>query len=260
MFSYEQIISKMSKRSFRKTGIKIFLLFFLVIFGLSRIIGTKNLSKIEALERKLKRDFNNPDIILSLADSYYKKAIYLDDSIESLPYFEGAISLYERALELNKNPKTTFLLGRAYFNIAKYSKKKEEFYKKAQENFLFSHKNGFVNKGLFILLGHSYLIQGFFDKAIEFYEKILSISPKDPIALSNLAFAYKEKGELDKSLSYLKIIDEPMEREVYINLHLSVGDIYQRKRLYLLARKEYSIVLEKDKKNEKAAEAIKRLD
>ncbi|MEW6006783.1 MAG: hypothetical protein AB1595_01340 [bacterium] len=252
----------MGRRSFAKSGIKVFFLFLLVIFGLSRIIGTKNLSRIESLERKLKEESNNQEIILSLAESYYKKAIYLDDVKESFPYFEGAIFLYKRAFNINKDPKTAFLLGKTYFNIAKYLDKEEKskFYKNAKENFLFSYHKGFVDKELFILLGHSYLINGFFDKSIEFYKKALLLAEKDPIVISNLAFCYKEKGCLDKALSYLKTIDEPLDKETYINLHLSFGDIYERKGLLLLARKEYLIVLEKDKDNKKALRAIKRLD
>ncbi|MEW6103639.1 MAG: tetratricopeptide repeat protein [bacterium] len=252
----------MARRSFAKSGIKIFFLFLLIIFCFNRIIGTKNLSRIESLEKKLKEDSNNLDIILPLAESYYKKGIYLDDARESFPYFEGAIFLYKRAFNINKDPKTAFLLGKTYFNMAKYLEKEErgKFYKEAQENFLFSYNNGFVDKELFILLGHSYLIDGFFDKSIEFYSKALLLDKKDPIILSNLAFCYKEKGDLEKALSYLKIIDEPLDKETYIDLHLSFGDIYEKKGLLLLARKEYSTVLKKDKGNEKALRAIKRLD
>lgn len=248
-------------RSFRKRGIKVFLLCGLVIFGLNRLIQPKNLSKIENLEKKLKRDSNNPSVILSLADSYYKKAIHLS-SIESYPYLEGAISLYERLFAIDKDPKTAFYLGRAYFNIAKYSKGKEreEFYKNALKNFLFSHEKGLVEKELFILIGHSYLIEGNFDRAIEFYKKALNLSKKDPIILLNLAFCYKEKEDFDEALKYLKMIDEPKESELSINLHLELGDMYEKKGFLLLARKEYLSVLEKDKNNEIAIDAIKRLE
>jgi len=249
----------MGRRSFGKTGIKVFLFFILIIFGLNRLIGVKNLSKIEALERKLKKEPNNSLIITSLADSYYKKAIHLDTSPESIPYLEGAISLYEKGYKINKDPKTAFHLGRAYFNIAKYSKKMED-YKKAEKNFLKAYEGGFVNCELFILLGHLYLIEGSFSKAIEFYEKALLLSKKDPVILLNIAFSYKEKKDLDKALSYLKMIDGPLDYKTYINLHLLLGEIYEKKGLYLLARKEYLAVLKKERKNKRASSAIKRLE
>lgn len=249
-------------RRFTRRGIEVFFLCLLVIFGLNRLIKPDNLSKIERLEGKLKRDSNNASVILQLADSYYKKAIHLSSSVESYPYLEGAISLYKRAYAIDKDPKTAFYLGRAYFTIAKYSKEKEgvEFYKNALKNFLFAYEKGLVDKELFILIAHSYLISGSLDKAIEFYKKAILLSKKDPIILLNLAFCYKEKEEFDEALKYLKMIDEPQERELSINLHLEIGDIYEKKGLLFLARKEYLLVLEKDKRNKTAIDALKRLE
>lgn len=250
----------MGRRRFSKRGIKVFILCVIAIFGLNRLIQPKNLSKIENLERRLKRDSNNVSIMLSLADSYYKKAIYLSSSNYSIPYLENAISLYKRAFKIEEKPKIAFYLGRTYFNLAKYAKKKDKFYELSQKNFLFAYSGGFVAIELFILLAHTYLIEGNFEKAIEFYEKGLSICKKDPIVLLNLGFCYKEKGDLDKSLQYLKMIDEPKEKELSKELHLQLGKIYEKKGFSLLSRKEYLLVLEKDKKNKEAQSAIKRLE
>lgn len=247
-------------RRFRKRGIKICLFCILLLFGANRLIQPNNVSKIESLERRLKRNSNNLSLILSLANSYYKKAIHISSPAESTPYLEGAISLYKRALKIDKDPKIAFYLGRAYFNIAKYANEKDKFYKASQKHLLSSYSGGFTSPELFILIGHNYLIQKDFDKAIEFYKKGLSISKKDPIILLNLAFCYNENGEYDKALQYLKMIDEPKEKELYTQLHLQLGDIYEKKGLSLLARKEYLLVLEKDKKHKKAQDAIKRLE
>lgn len=251
---------RMGRGRFKKRGIKVFILCVIAIFGLNRLIQPKHLSKIENLERRLKGDSNNVSIILSIADTYYKKAIHLSSSNYSIPYLENAISLYKRAFEIEKKPKIAFYLGRAYFNLAKYAKKKDEFYELSQKNFLFAYSNGFVSLELFILLGHTYLVGGNLEKAIEFYKKGLAISKGDPTVLLNLGFCYKEKGELDKALQYLKMIDEPKEKELSKELHLQLGEIYEKMGFSLLSTKEYLLVLEKDKKNKEAQRAIKRLD
>ncbi|HAW50082.1 TPA: hypothetical protein DCX16_03935 [bacterium] len=246
------------RKNFVSHGIKVFFALILAIFIINRIVGTKAISKQEEYEKKLKGDPRDVNAILSLADTYYKKAIHID-SEESIPFLEGTIALCENAQELEESTRTLFLLGKAYFEMAKYTEDKNDLYDKAQKSFLSCIKKGLNSEELFILLGHTWLIRGYLNEAIDAYNNALSINPNNPFIISNIAFSYKEKGELDKALSILKKIEEPIDKNLYIMIHLLFGEIYERKGLFLLAKKEYISVLKKDKRNKKAKAAMKRL-
>ena len=232
----------------------------IVVFGLARLEIGRFVGPIEIYEARLKKEPNNSEIILKLADAYYNKAIHLTSQQESLQLLDGAIVLYEKALSQEKDPKTFYLLGQACFKMAKYSEEKDSFYKKAEDSFLSSEKDGFRKKEMFLYLGHILLLRGALDKTIEYYRKALNFSKKDPIILYNLGFCYYEKGDFDTALFYLhKIGKGSLPEDMEINIHLLRAKIYEKKKDLVLAKEEYETILSKEKTNFDARQALNRI-
>ena len=76
------------------------------------------------------------------------------------------------------------------------------------------------NPALHYRLGNFYKMKGALDKAIDQYEKALSIQPGFTGAVSNLALVYAIKGENDKAVSALKKMIElrPDSAGAYYNI------------------------------------------
>lgn len=232
----------------------------IIAFGLTRLEEGKYIGPIEIYEARLKKEENNPKVIVELADAYYNKAIHLTSQQESKQLLDGAITLYEKALLIKKDPETSYLLGQAYFKMAKFSPEKDSLYKKAEDSFMSSEKDGFRKKEMFLYLGHILLLKGTLDTAIEYYRKALTFSRKDPIILYNLGFCYYEKGDFDTALSCLQRIGKgSLPTDMEINIHLLRAKIYEKKKDLASAKEEYEQVLSKEKTNFDAREALNRI-
>ncbi len=232
----------------------------LIVFGFTRLEEGRYVGPIERLEVSLKKEPDNLKITLKLADAYYNKAIHLTSSEETKQLLDGAILLYEKALSKKKDPKTSYSLGQAYFKIAKFSEEKDSLYKKAEDSFISSEKDGLKKKEMFLYLGHILLLRGALDNALSYYRKALDFSPKDPIILYNLGFCYYEKGDLDTAFSYLQRIGKrSLPKDIEINIHLLLAKIYEKKKDLVLAEQEYRKVLSKEKTNFDAKEALNRI-
>jgi tetratricopeptide (TPR) repeat protein len=232
----------------------------IIAFGLTRLDQGRYVGPIEIYESQLKKEENNPKAILKLANAYYNKAIHLTSEQESLQLLDGAILLYEKALSIRKDPKTFYLLGQAYFKIAKFSDEKDSFYKKAEDSFKSAEKEGFRKKEMFLYLGHILLLRGALDDSLLYYKKALDFSPKDPIILYNIGYLFYEKGDFDTALLYLvKIGKGSLPEDMKINIHLLLAKIYEKKKDLVVAREEYRKVLSKEKTNFEAREALNRI-
>ncbi|MBU1261969.1 tetratricopeptide repeat protein [bacterium] len=232
----------------------------IIVFGLTRLEEERYIGPIERYEAGLKKTPNCPKTILKLANAYYNKALHLTSSEETKQFLESAILLYEKALSWKKDPKVLYLLGQAYFKMAKFSPEKESLYKKAEDSFMSSEKGGLKKKEMFLYLGHILLLRGEGEKAIEYYKKALNFSKKDPIILYNLAFCYCEKGDFDIALLYLRRIGKgSLPEDVQINISLLLAKIYEKKEDLALASAEYEKVLRKDKANFEARNGLNRI-
>ncbi len=231
----------------------------IIAFGLTRLDQGRYVGPIEIYESQLKKEENNPKVILKLANAYYNKAILTSEQ-ESLQLLDGAILLYEKALSIRKDPKTSYLLGQAYFKMAKFSEEKDGLYKKAENSFKFAEKEGVRKKEMFLYLGHILLLRGALDDSILYYGKALDFSPEDPIILYNIGYLFYEKGDFDTALLYLvKIGKRSLPEGIKINIHLLLAKIYEEKKDLVGARDEYKKVLSKEKTNFEAREALNRI-
>lgn len=79
------------------------------------------------------------------------------------------------------------------------------------------------------------------DIAMQLYQQILSISPKDAKANYNLATLYRYSGNLDKALEYY--VNAVDANPGYYEAHFQLAAMYARKRLPLLAKAHYETVL-----------------
>ena len=101
--------------------------------------------------------------------------------------------------------------------------------------------NPFINN-LYNQLAYEYLINGFYDKSEEFFEKSLEINDKDRFALYYLSTLYRESAKFDQSiqLSEQHIKLYPNDKEGYINKSISLISLQR----FDLAKNQLSEALE----------------
>jgi len=118
-----------------------------------------------------------------------------------LQHYNEAISLFERALKINKNDFQTLTNIANSFKETQQTDKAESYYKKSLA-IQPSQPDALTNYGLLMQVNAK------LDEAIHLHTKALQLSPGHVHALYNLAYALNEKGENDRSLQiYLKVIE-----------------------------------------------------
>lgn len=127
--------------------------------------------------------------------------------------FTRGVDDFTKAIELGGKSKAKYLAfrGLCYHGL--------EEYKKAEADYREAIRLNPNNDLAYIGLGDIYIKGGDYDRAIEFYNKVLSISKgsKRIILLNNLGFAYAKKGEYKKSLEILNegIQNYPNDAEIW---------------------------------------------
>ena len=101
--------------------------------------------------------------------------------------------------------------------------------------------NPFINN-LYNQIAYEYLINGYYDKSEEFFEKSLEINDKDRFALYYLSTLYRESAKFDQSiqLSEQHIKLYPNDKEGYINKSISLLSLQR----FDLAKDQLSQALE----------------
>lgn len=91
-------------------------------------------------------------------------------------------------------------------------------------------------------LGAVYVMEGQYDKGIDFMNKNANLSESNPVIYSRIGIAYEQKGEIEKAIAQhqeaLKL--DPQYYYAYVYL----GNIYLKQNNYNLAEKEYLKALE----------------
>ena len=127
--------------------------------------------------------------------------------------YTRGIDDFTKAIELGSKSKAKYLAfrGLCYHGLEEYKKAEADY----QEAIRLNPNNDLA----YIGLGDIYIKGGDYDRAIEFYNKALSISKgsKRIILLNNLGFAYAKKGEYKKSLEILNegIQNYPNDAEIW---------------------------------------------
>ena len=106
---------------------------------------------------------------------------------------QKSIKAYEMAVKLNpKNSKAHFGLAKAYDWLG-------------LEEEVFKELRIAAESDPDLAAGHANLVeQGDFDEGIVHLKKALELNPHFTAAISNLSFAYKQKGDLDNAINYVK--------------------------------------------------------
>lgn len=142
--------------------------------------------------------------------------------------YKSAIDVLSRAVVLNPLPEIIVNLGKAYF----YNKE----YKNAV-NLLKSANEIKPSDDIYYSLGRVYNEISNFDEAIICYEKAFKLNPKNANNLYNLSLAYKDKGNIKKSLKYALLAEKYNNSdESVLGLLYSIFDDlknYQQAILYL---------------------------
>lgn len=113
--------------------------------------------------------------------------------------YKSAIDVLSRAVVLNPLPEIIVNLGKAYF----YNKEYEN-----AVNLLKSANEIKPSDDIYYSLGRVYNEISNFDEAIICYEKAFKLNPKNANNLYNLSLAYKEKGNLKKSLKFALLAEK----------------------------------------------------
>jgi tetratricopeptide (TPR) repeat protein len=93
-----------------------------------------------------------------------------------------------------------------------------------------------------IFKGKVHSDKGQFDRAIEDYNKVLEINPRDAVAYVNRGVAYYDKGQYDQAISDYNKAIEINPRDVYA--YGNRGNVYYNKGQYDKAIADYNKVIE----------------
>jgi len=149
----------------------------------------------------------------------YLYAGHYDKAIEC---FEEAINYFKK---VENDPK---MVGAAYANLGTvYCEKKD--YNRALECCEEALKYGgdTVCAAAFLTMGAAYGEQGYFDKEIEYYHKVINIDPNDETAYYNMGRAYFSKGDYDKAIEfYNKAIEIDPD---YMDAYYFLSEVHHRK-------------------------------
>jgi tetratricopeptide (TPR) repeat protein len=88
-------------------------------------------------------------------------------------------------------------------------------------------------------LGEIYLDRKSHQKAIDRFEKALSLDYKTPVLFMRLAFAYRSRGDLDSAIRVYKAFIE--NYPVIPEAHLGLGGLYDAKGMKTEAEAEYAV-------------------
>ncbi|MEK7433935.1 MAG: tetratricopeptide repeat protein, partial [Cyanobacteriota bacterium] len=163
---------------------------------------------------------------LNKIDELSKKDISIDNiRLFIIEFFE--LDVYSKMYyEYLKDLDLTYLI---FFSIASLYNAKEE-YEKAIE---FYNKSISINPNFYNAynnLGNVYKAKEEYDKAIEYHKKALELSPNSYISYNGLGNVYYSKKEYDKAIEYhKKALELSPDNYLFYN---NLGDVYKAKKEY----------------------------
>lgn len=212
----------------------------------------------------VENDLSNVPAYQQLAETYYNKAVKLDEQNKGAEFFKQAIEFYQKGIVLDKENTIKgvnyYHLGMSYFKISKYLSKKN-YYNEAKLAFDKAIEKGFKSPDIYIYLGHiafkEYLgsvplKEEKIDEAIENYNKAKDLNKKDVAAWFNLGWAYKRKGMSGKSLSAFQQASkiENLDKNLKNKIYLILANIYEEQKLLEHAKAEYEAILKLNRNSE----------
>ncbi len=167
----------------------------------------------------------------------------LGDAYRALMNWEGAISSYQKALEINPNDDWSHnALGIAFYS--KYQPDYNKAIEHYQEAITAGQKNspGKPNFIYYANLGDAYRALMNWDKAIESYKAALDINNNDDITYNGLGIAYSGKGKYHKAIEQYQKAASLKTKPIY---YANIGDTYRILRKWDDAIRNYEIAVEK---------------
>jgi tetratricopeptide (TPR) repeat protein len=246
----------------------------IVQYNLAMALEKQNLDKEaeQAYQRVLKINPHDSDAMFRLANIAYKNKQY-----------DKAIGLFEKNIKAAPQKATAYAnLGFAYGELKKY--------KQSAENYENSIRNGNKDPQIHYNLAYTYgklgkkkesiaeyeiyaasrptaetlnmLAEQFaddkqYDKAIDYYRKLLDLTPRKAAAYSGIAYIYGLKNEPDKAIEYyrMSLKYDPEDNLVYLHL----GEAYEKKGMYEEAFRAYREAYSLNPESTKAAKKIPQM-
>lgn len=185
-------------------------------------------------ERRLIQAFREPTPSLQ-AYALYEKG-RRSSTLRTREGYEGAVELYQRALELDENfTLARYELGLAFLGVGNRWRAAGEFRKALQLDPEFAEAH--------VGMGDARASLGQYDEAIAEYQKALKIDPDNPRVHYGLGrIYYNEKGLYHEAVAeYQKAVGlDPG----FIDAHLALGELYEEKGLYQEAVARYRQAVE----------------
>lgn len=139
------------------------------------------------------------------------RALFLQREAEIARRMFWSATIYfrqARALGGGLSPEDAAYLGLAYFRLG------PAHYRQAARFLDEAIAGGVVSARAFTFLGNIAVEEGDIDRALDLYRRAASVEPTDPVVAFNLAWAEKEKGDLDAAAASLRVVLEAYaERE-----------------------------------------------
>lgn len=172
-----------------------------------------NLAKAFAELGNYESAIENYKMVLDINPQYIRAHINLGNIYAGKGRYIESIHHYEEALRIAPG------YNKARNNLEKVLLRKEKI-DVVISNVVSSLENDSSNHVLWYQLGNLYQKEGNWDKAIEGYDRVLSISPGYIPALYGLAVVNSLRGEYGKSASYLeKVLElQPESADAYYNM------------------------------------------
>ncbi len=145
---------------------------------------------VSGLRDMLRRDF-----------AAFRTRFVTEERAVSKGMFEQAVLLYRqtRALGANLSARDLYDLGTAYYQMG------PEGYEGAARFLGEAVDRGLVSPRALTFLGNVAVARGDYDRGIALYLQALDDAPEDPILAFNLALAYKERGNFEPAIEYLRV-------------------------------------------------------
>lgn len=152
-------------------------------------------------------------------------------SIFNLGDFKKAMGLFEEII-INY-PNESVMIKDAQVGIAKcfYNLGDDKEAVKRFKIILYKYPKTETAGDAILWLADHYLEAADFENAVLYYEQFLNDFPgSEKISLAHLALgqAYEAQGAYDKALNWLKLIDDPSNKELYARAKLLVADIFSK--------------------------------